>query len=90
MDGQSRWVLPLALLIGVVIGGYLGELIGLLADMAEWLGFLNWFNYGFDFGFSSPFTLNLGVVTLTFGITIKFTLCGLLGMAAAALLSRKL
>ncbi len=81
--GKSVWLLILFVLAGLVVGGLIGELIPKTP-------YLNWLNYGDSFGLNSPVSLDLGVLTLQFGFAIKFTIIGIMGMAAAIFLYRRL
>ena len=74
MKGRSQniWVLILLLLAGVVLGGFLAQLLS---------GYpaLSWLGYGKSFGLTSPLVLDLGVLTLQFAFTVRFTIAGILG-----------
>ena len=71
------------MLAGIVLGGFLGSL-------CTGVGALKWLNYGQSFGMSSPLVLDLGVLVFTFGINIKITVAGLIGMVAAIFISKKI
>ena len=75
----------LLILIGGVLGGYLGELMGLLAPTGF---FHDVFTKGFTIGFNDPLVLNLRIIVLTFGLKILLNLCGLLGMIAGFVYSK--
>ena len=47
---------------------------------------LSWLNFGKSFGLAKPLTLNLGVLVLTFGLTIKFTIGSIIGIIVAAII----
>lgn len=85
--GKNSWALLLLILAGVVIGGFLGY----LARDVSWL---SWLNYGQEFSLGSPengyFTLNLGVIVVTFGLSIKITIAGILGVIISIFVYRKL
>jgi len=67
----------LLIILGGILGGYIGELLGLLIPT----GFLHdLFIRGFALGFDSPLILNLRVVVLTFGFKIILNLFGIVGM----------
>lgn len=85
MKGRSQniWVLLFLLLAGVVLGGFLANLLGGIPA-------LSWLAYGNQFGLSSPLVLDLGVLTLQFGFTVRFTIAGIIGILAAFLIYRKL
>ena len=76
MKGTRTWLLILLMLAGVVIGGFIGEYLGAVS-------YFSWLRYGSDFGLKSPVILDLGVLTLQFGFTIRFTICGIIGMLVA-------
>ena len=73
----------LFILAGVVIGGLLGNYLGDL----PYMGFLK---FGGTFGLSSPLVLDLGILALTFGLTITINIAGIIGMAIAVILFKKL
>ena len=64
-------------------GGFIGSLAG-------GTGAFGWLDYGQTFGLSSPLVLDLGVVALTFGLTIRISVAGILGVGAALLAYRLL
>ena len=79
MAGKNNWALFLLLLAGIVLGGFLGSL-------AEGVPFLSWLNYGQNFGFAEPIVLNLGILVLTFGLTIKITIASIIGVLLAIII----
>lgn len=81
--GKNGWVLVLLLLAGVVIGGFIGEIFG-------GNSYLNWLAYGKSFGLSTPLVLDLGVIVFQFGLTIKFTISGIIGIVIAAIVYKKM
>ncbi|MBQ5589515.1 MAG: DUF4321 domain-containing protein [Anaerotignum sp.] len=82
-SSQNIWVLVLLMLAGVVLGGFIGSALG---DISA----LSWLNYGSNFGLSSPIVLDLGVLTLQFGLTIRFTIAGIIGIILAFFIYRKM
>ena len=82
-SSQNIWVLVLLMLAGVVLGGFIGRALG---DISA----LSWLNYGSNFGLSSPIVLDLGVLTLQFGLTIRFTIAGIIGIILAFFIYRKM
>lgn len=78
---NSPWALLIFMLCGLVIGGF----IGMLTKDISWL---SWLNYGQSFGLSSPIVLDLGVIVLTFGITISITMASIIGVLFAVLIYR--
>ncbi|MDD3395189.1 MAG: DUF4321 domain-containing protein [Clostridia bacterium] len=85
MRGQTKnvWVMILFLLAGVVLGGFIGSLFAGVPA-------LSWLAYGSNFGLTSPLVLDVGVLTLQFAFTIRFTIAGIIGILIALLLYRKL
>ena len=77
MKGKNNWACFLMILAGIVIGGFIGNL------------FPNTFlNYGQVFGLSNPVVLDLGIIVLTFGLTIKITIASVIGIILAVLCFR--
>lgn len=87
MKTGRAWVLLLLMLCGVVIGSFLG----LLTKDISWL---SWLDYGMTFGIGSgeggALVLNLGVITLSFGMSIKISIASIIGVVIAFLIYRKL
>lgn len=81
--GKNAWSLLLLLLAGIVLGSF-------LAQFTSGVSGLSWLGYGKSFGLDTPVTLNLGVMVLTFGLTIKFTIASIIGIVIAAIIYRKL
>lgn len=79
---KNIWILIVFILAGLVIGGLLGE----LASKVE---FLWWLSYGQEFGLSSPVVLDLNIIKLTFGLTLKINIASIIGMAIAIFIYRK-
>ena len=78
---KSPWVLLILLLAGIVLGGFIGTLT---QDTPA----LSWLNYGQSFGLDSPIVLNLGIMIITFGLSIKITIASILGLVLAAIVYR--
>ncbi len=81
MRGKNFWLTLVFLLAGVVLGGFIG-------DAAQGIPGLSWLNFGQSFGIKDPMVLDLGILTITFGCSIRITMAGILGMAAALFASR--
>ena len=79
---KNTLVFLVFILCGIVIGGLIGE----LSKSVSWL---NWLSYGQSFGFSNPFTLDLGVLQLTLGLMIKINVSSIIGIIAAVFIYRK-
>ncbi len=77
MKKKNYWILLVMILSGLVIGGFIGTYI-------PW----EWLNYGGEFGLTSPVMLNLGIITITFGLSINITIASLIGVAVAIVIYR--
>ena len=78
---KNFWILLLLLLPGIVLGGFIGSL-------ASPVPFLSWLNFGQSFGLNDPLGLDLGVLIITFGLSIKITLASLIGVVLALIVYR--
>jgi hypothetical protein len=72
----------LLMLLFVCAGIVLGTLVEQLADGISWL---SWLAFGMNFGITSPFVLDLGVLTLTFGATFNLSVSVILFTVIAVL-----
>lgn len=79
--GKNNWALFLLLLSGIILGGFIGSL-------AAGVPFLSWLNYGQSFGFASPIVLDLGIMVITFGLSIKITIASIIGVLIAIIIYR--
>ena len=74
---KNTWTCLLLILAGIVVGGFIGT------------AFPDTFlNYGQSFGLTSPFVLDLGIIAITFGLTIKITIASIIGIAIALVVYR--
>ena len=80
---SGRLTLILLLLAGLVIGGFIGEWLSSYPTFS-------FLNYGKTFGLTSPLILDLNVLVLTFGLTVKFTLASIIGIVIAFIIYRRL
>lgn len=88
MAGGSRGVgvVILVVVAGLVVGSLLGELLGGLTS-----GSLHeFFTMGPSIGLTSPATLDLRFLALTFGLVFKVNVVGVLGIVIAAVALRRL
>lgn len=69
---KNNWACFLLILAGIVIGGFIGSLFP-----------STWLNYGSNFGLTSPIELNLGILTITFGLSIHITIASIVGIIIA-------
>lgn len=81
MGSKNGWVLLLLMLAGIVLGGFIGTLTQNLPG-------LSWLSYGQSFGLDSPIVLNLGILVITFGLSIKITISSILGLVLAGIVYR--
>lgn len=79
MKNKNSWALLLLLLSGIVLGGFIGEMVAGVPG-------LSWLNYGQSFGLNDPLVLNFGILVLTFGLTIRITMASILGVIIAILI----
>ena len=77
--GKNHWELVLLLLAGIVLGSF-------IATLTAGVGGLGWLSFGQTFGFQNPIVLDLGVMVITFGLTIKITIASILGIIIAAII----
>lgn len=71
---RVNWVLLLLVLIGFVIGRFIGTYFD-----------GTFLNYGQTFGLSTPFVLDLGFIIFTFGLQIQITIASVLGVIISLL-----
>lgn len=74
---KNNWACFLLILAGIVIGGFIGSLFP-----------STWLNYGQSFGLSQPLSLDLGILSVTFALSIKITIASILGIAVAIVIYR--
>ena len=79
--GKNSWALFLLLLTGIALGGFIGML-------AEGVPALSWLSYGQSFGLDQPIILNLGLLVITFGLSIKITIASIIGVIIAIFIYR--
>ena len=63
MGNRNFWILLILLMSGIVLGGFFGNL-------AAGIPWLSWLDFGQSFGLDSPLVLNLGMLVITFGLSI--------------------
>lgn len=72
---KNSWACFLLMLAGIVIGGFVGNL------------FPNaWLNYGQTFGLTNPIVLDLGILVISFSLTIKITVSSIIGIILALII----
>ena len=83
MRSKNGWVLLIMLLSGIVLGGFIGMLTANVSGLA-------WLNYGQNFGLENPIVLDLGLMVLTFGLTIQISIASIIGVVIAIIIDRRL
>ena len=83
MKSKNGWVLLIMLLSGIVLGGFIGMLTARVSGLSG-------LNYGQSFGLESPVVLDLGLLVLTFGLTIQISIASIIGVVLAIIIYRKL
>lgn len=79
--GRNFWFNLFLVCIGIVVGS-------MVAEMTAGISALSWLSYGLDFGTASPFVLDLNVLKLTFGITVKITISTVIFVIISIVLGR--
>ena len=77
--GKNYWALTLLILAGIVLDSF-------IATLTAGLPGLSWLSFGQTFGFQNPIVLDLGVMVITFGLTIKITIASIIGIIIAAII----
>lgn len=76
---KNPWVLTLLMLAGIVLGSF-------IATIAEGAPGVGWLAFGQTFGLHNPLVLDLGILVITFALTIKITIASILGIVLAAVI----
>ncbi len=79
-SSRSGWVMLLMVVCGLVVGGFLGELLG---------NYLPILKYGYNIGISTH-EWNFHVLRLTFGLNFNINMFSIMGIVIAIFLYRKL
>lgn len=77
--GKNYWALFLLILAGIVLGSF-------IATLTSGISGLSWLGFGQTFGFQSPIVLDLGILVVTFGLTIKITIASIIGIVVAVII----
>ena len=80
---KNIWILVLFILCGVVIGSLIGEVVSQVESL--W-----WVGYGQTFGLTAPLILDMGVISLTFAMTLKINIASIIGLGIALFVYRKI
>jgi len=81
MKSKNSWVLLIMLLSGIVLGGFIGEMLAGIPGFS-------WLNFGQSFGLNDPLILNFGILVITFGLSIRITMASIIGVIIAILTYR--
>lgn len=79
-SGRNGWIMLLMVMCGLVVGGFLGELLGKYVPILK---------YGYNLGVSAH-EWNFHVFRLTFGLDFNINMFSVLGIVIAIYLYRKL
>lgn len=71
---RVNWVFVILVLIGFVIGGFIGTYFD-----------GTFLNYGKTFGLTNPIELDLGFIIFTFGLKIQITISSVIGVIISLL-----
>lgn len=74
---RVNWVLVVLILIGFVIGNFIGTYFD-----------GTFLNYGQVFGLNNPVELNMGFVVITFGLRFNITIASVIGVVIAFVVYR--
>lgn len=74
---KNSWACFLLIMAGIVIGGFIGNLLP-----------IPWLNYGQTFGLSSPIVFDMGIMCITFGLSIKITIASIIGIIVGIFIYR--
>jgi len=77
---RNGWILLLLVICGIVIGGFLGELLGKYIPILK---------FGYNLGVS-PHTYDLRVIKLTLGLTFSINIFTIVGIIIAILFFRNM
>lgn len=76
---KNGWTLLILVLAGVLLGSF-------ISHISNGVSFLKWLDFGKSFGLTSPLVLDLGILVLTFGLTVRITIGSLVGIALAVII----
>ena len=75
---KNSWLFLIFVLCGIVIG-----------ELSSTVTWLKWLSYGQSFGITQPVVLDMGVLKLTFALTIKINIASIVGIIIAIFLYKK-
>ncbi len=77
MKYKNSWTCLILILAGIVLGGFIGSMFP-----------ESFLSFGQTFGLTSPVILDLGILTITFALTIKITIASILGIILGIIIYR--
>jgi len=77
------WLNLLFICVGVVLGS-------LVTELCAGVDALSFLSYGIDFGMAAPAVLNLQVLTLTFGLTLRLNIAVILFVTLAVVIGNRI
>lgn len=77
------WKNLLLVCAGIVVGS-------LVASLTRSINYLSWLSYGLTFGTQQPFTLDMGVLRLTFGLNVDITIATVIFVTLVYVIGRKI
>ncbi len=81
MRSSHFWLNLFLICVGVVTGA-------MVSEMTAGIPWLSWLSYGLSFGTQSPVVLDLGILSLTFGIRIDLTISAIIFTALSLILGK--
>ncbi len=78
---KSFWFNLFLVCVGIVVGS-------MVSDMTASIPALSWLSYGLNFGTKSPVVLDLNVITLTLGVSLKLTISTAICVVLSLVLGR--
>ncbi len=76
---KNFWLNLFLICVGVVVGT-------LAANLCAGIPVLSWLAYGMDFGMAAPATVNLQVISITFGISLNLNISVIIFITLSVLL----
>ncbi len=74
---KNKWACFLMILAGIVIGGFIGSLFP-----------GTWLDFGQTFGLVEPAVFDIGILCITFALTIRISIASIIGIAIAIMIYR--
>ena len=78
---KSFWFNFFLVLVGIVVGQF-------VSSITSGIKALSWLSYGLRFGTSSPVTLDLQALNLTFGISVNITISTVIFVILSVIIGR--